>query len=62
MTWKFEAKTYFYTLKISQMNQVSPFNFSVHQLRETKYVGWFHATGIFRINGDKADFHAIGAI
>jgi len=44
------------------MTQASAYNCSARQLRETKYVGWFHATGTFWINGDKADFHATAAI
>ena len=62
MTRQFEAKTYFYNSKNAWMNQASLFNFSAQQLRESKYLGWMHATGIFRMCGEKVDFYAMGGI
>ena len=44
------------------MNPAPLFDFSAQQLRESRYVGWIHATGIFRKSDDKADFHAMTAI
>ena len=34
----------------------------VRQLRKANLFGWFYATGGCRMGGDKAGFHAIGAI
>jgi len=44
------------------MNQSSPSHFPARPLRESSLIGWIHATGICRLGGDKAGFHAIAAI
>ena len=62
MIWKSEMATYIYTVKPPFYVPYVSYYILFYQLREANRSGWLHATGVYRLGDDKADFHATGSI
>ena len=58
MIWKFEMASYIYTVEPPVHEPNVSHHLSLYQLREANRSGLLHATGVCRMGGDKAGFHA----